>query len=412
MFISSMLCDEDSLDIDRLYDGLSGIDDNMPMLDLNAAAFHDPFSFNETIQLSDWDVTQTDPAVYSFVGDLLDTRPIASDDLDEFIKTKKARVEPKLKRSKTSVPKISNKFSDIETEATYRMNYKNKDRISRMVQLTHERYGGDWVPKEVLMSIASEVGYSGKNTTLKGNMWYLKNSRFGDNRVATGDPFGKYFPYWLERRSQKDEHCLRLSPHFFSDGVPSPTTTTKVFDFSAAASGFNTGDDFFTSVMGNSASPPPFIMTDEQMFDAYNSVFDGALFDFPPCDGDSPSTPVSGLFLNIPYNFVEPVGLDPIVSAEDASVRMPLPVVASPAASVHMPLPVAPAASPVHMPLPVVVAAPAAPVCMPLPVVAEAAPIAAATIQSFNIADLMKNLGGAIAEAERTAKSVSAILKM
>ena len=148
------------------------------------------------------------------------------------------------------------------------------------------------------------------------------------------------------------------------------------------------------------------------MFDAYNSVFDGALFDFPPCDGDSPSTPVSGLFLNIPYNFVEPVGLDPIVSAEDASVRMPLPVVASPAASVHMPLPVAPAASPVHMPLPVVVAAPAAPVCMPLPVVAEAAPIAAATIQSFNIADLMKNLGGAIAEAERTAKSVSAILKM
>lgn len=107
------------------------------------------------------------------------------------------------------------RFSDAQKEVEHRLDSRNTDRISRMVQLAFVRFGQQWVKKETLMALAREVGYVGKNTTLKGNMWYLKNSRFGRNKVATGDPFGKFFPYWTEMPNSRTRDMLRLSDEFF-----------------------------------------------------------------------------------------------------------------------------------------------------------------------------------------------------
>ena len=125
--------------------------------------------------------------------------------------------EKENKKSKKS------RFYDIQSEAEYRLDSSNTDRISQMVYLTYSRYGNNWVPRETLIQIAIEVGYGMSNNIIsKKNTWHFKNSLCGERSVNSGEPFGRFFPYWTERCSKSRvgskivKLCeLQLSDHFF-----------------------------------------------------------------------------------------------------------------------------------------------------------------------------------------------------
>jgi hypothetical protein len=116
------------------------------------------------------------------------------------------------------------RFKTVESEVAYVLSDENHETVSQFVKLWKMRHGPKWVHKLLVMGMAVEVGYQAPSgvkkghTTCQGNMWYLKNSRYGINPV-NGAPHGHNFPYALERGSSRskdsDTHMLRMAPEFF-----------------------------------------------------------------------------------------------------------------------------------------------------------------------------------------------------
>lgn len=126
------------------------------------------------------------------------------------------------------------RFKTTELEVAHILADENHETVSQFVKLWKMRHGQNWVHKLLVMGMAVEVGYHAPSgvkrghTTCQGNMWYLKNSRYGVNPV-NGAPHGHNFPYALERGSSRgkdsDPHMLRMAPEFF---VSSPGDTDNI----------------------------------------------------------------------------------------------------------------------------------------------------------------------------------------
>lgn len=114
---------------------------------------------------------------------------------------------------------VAEKTAVLDPSFSYRS--ATEARAAALVRLWQRRHQDKWISVLIVRALAMESGFGAGDSTVLGNMWYLKRSELGANRVNDkGKPYGQHFPYALERGSSrkgcKERHELLLSPEFFS----------------------------------------------------------------------------------------------------------------------------------------------------------------------------------------------------